>query len=741
MIISAVVGTIIGASVSGIIGNRADQAFVDLSQNIKNYFSEDLRLKNHDLQKAVLRSYYAAVKDICEECLTIEKENQTAKEWLKDEIKFADECMENLDKHDILFNPIDDIDDIKLLISTEGDKTETFRKLNARVIPEKCDSNHYKKIVEKSFYQRVCGYFAYEIKTNEAVNNIFQSQILANVSIQTTQIINMLSNIGASFLPYLTRIDEAVQVINKKSDKILDISDKILELETQKYSGNTIQNIYINTHDYRQLREDIEELQADLAEMDSSHPRRAAKERALKEKWDSLEALKQTVLTLAKTFNNIKVDSERIRIAREHFENGRFKEADAVLKTEDIDKEVKSLKERELKLGEEMEKTRSQLSDCAKEYLLKAELQLTFVDDKNRFKNAEKLFEKALAVDRNAEILFKYAYYLYNQKQYSRVEPLYAEALEIYRKLAEVNPEVYASDVASALNNLAVLHKNKNQYEEAEKEYEEALEIRRKLAEANPEAYASDVARTLYNLAILHDDKAQYEEAEKEYEEALEIYRELAADSPEVYSSYVAMTLNNLAVLHYGREQYSKSENELTEALNLYRKLAKINSKIYESDVAGGLSNLGELYAAIEQYKKAEEDYVEALEIYRKLAADNPEVYSSDMAMTLNNLAALHGDKKQKEQYEKAEKEYVEALEIRRKLAADNPEVYSSKVAMTLNNLALLHDDKEQYEEAEKEYVEALEIYRELAKNNPEIYESDVAEILEALDDIHNKMK
>jgi tetratricopeptide (TPR) repeat protein len=93
----------------------------------------------------------------------------------------------------------------------------------------------------------------------------------------------------------------------------------------------------------------------------------------------------------------------------------------------------------------------------------------------------------------------------------------YEEALQIYRALAETNPNTYMPDVAMTLNNLAVLHKNQNNNDEALKEYEEALQIRYSFAESNPQVYKIDIAQSNYNLAILYQDKLPNREKSIQY--------------------------------------------------------------------------------------------------------------------------------------------------------------------------------------------------------------------------------
>lgn len=74
------------------------------------------------------------------------------------------------------------------------------------------------------------------------------------------------------------------------------------------------------------------------------------------------------------------------------------------------------------------------------------------------------------------------------------------EALQIFRDLAQKNPEAYLPDVATTLSNLGVLNRDQKQMEEARDELDETLQIRRELVQKNPEAYLPDVAETLNSI-------------------------------------------------------------------------------------------------------------------------------------------------------------------------------------------------------------------------------------------------
>ena len=234
-----------------------------------------------------------------------------------------------------------------------------------------------------------------------------------------------------------------------------------------------------------------------------------------------------------------------------------------------------------------------------------------------------------------ADLQFKLAYYLVEQKQYHLAEDFYLKVLKEYRKRAEANPYPWRkSNVAAALNNLAILHDDLNRKDEAEKEYNEALEIRRELAETNRDAYIGDVALTLNNLGSLHDDLNRKDEAEKEYNEALEIRRELAKTNRDAYIGKVAQTLNNLGLLHKNLSRYSEAEKEYKEALEIRRELAKTNRDAYNGDVASTLENIARLHKDLTRYDEARESAKEALGIYKELAKAYPQIWKSRVERT-----------------------------------------------------------------------------------------------------------
>ncbi|MFA5240615.1 MAG: tetratricopeptide repeat protein, partial [Phycisphaerae bacterium] len=108
------------------------------------------------------------------------------------------------------------------------------------------------------------------------------------------------------------------------------------------------------------------------------------------------------------------------------------------------------------------------------------------------------------------------------------------------------------SNVASCLNNLAMLYKNTNRFAEAEPLMKRALAI----GEASLGKDHPDVATRLNNLAELYRATNRLAEAEPMYNRALAIYEaSFGKDHPNV-----AITLNNLALLYQDTNRPAQAE-------------------------------------------------------------------------------------------------------------------------------------------------------------------------------------
>ncbi|MEA5452821.1 FxSxx-COOH system tetratricopeptide repeat protein [Leptolyngbya sp. CCNP1308] len=268
------------------------------------------------------------------------------------------------------------------------------------------------------------------------------------------------------------------------------------------------------------------------------------------------------------------------------------------------------------------------------------------------FKNwqrCRRLVEQVQAIDRQqatetlnlAFLLNQIGYFLYEQRRYREVKPLYVQALEIRKS---VLGEDHLS-TAQSLNNLAELYKSEGHYRDAELLYLKALQIwQLRLGEEHP-----DTATSLNNLAGLYEIQGLNKEAEHLYLKALIIRRYHFGED----HLNTAFSLNNLAFLYQSQCRYGEAEP-------LYQKALKIMCSWLGEDhphIAASLNNLAELYREQSRYEDAEPLYWQALQIRRSQLGED----HLDTAQSLNNLALLHNDQGK---YKEAETLYLKALSI-----------------------------------------------------------------------------
>ncbi|MEA5468728.1 tetratricopeptide repeat protein [Spirulina sp. 06S082] len=239
--------------------------------------------------------------------------------------------------------------------------------------------------------------------------------------------------------------------------------------------------------------------------------------------------------------------------------------------------------------------------------------------------------------------------YYQGQGLYTLAEPWLEQCLSVTRdRWGEEHP-----DVATSLNNLALLYQSQGRYEEAEPLLVQSLELSRKrLGEDH-----LDVALSLNSLALLYQSQGRYEEAEPLLVQALELIRKLLGeDHPDV-----ASVLNNLATLYESQGRYEEAEPLYVQSLELIRKLLGED----HPNVASSLNNLAALYQSQGRYEEAEPLYVQSLELIRKLLGeDHPNV-----ASILNNLARLY---ESQDRYQEAESLYLDAVAIALQKLGDN---------------------------------------------------------------------
>ena len=318
-------------------------------------------------------------------------------------------------------------------------------------------------------------------------------------------------------------------------------------------------------------------------------------------------------------------------------------------------------------------------------------------------------------------LMFRFGVYLLNQGIYHLSEEYLVRSLALNQTNDKTLNNQSRIIHANILSNLGYLHSCLDRNGEAEEELLKAVDEMKTLHKLDKDVLGQQLASTLNNLALLRSRQNRFLDSEKGFKEALTYITDntenVISDSYKNLS-LIATILNNLANLYNKYNQPDTAESKYREALNIYNRLLQKSSD-YMSDKAMILNNLASLHDVNKNYCDAEKEYKEAFDIYQELAKHNPDVYLSSLATTLNNIAILH---KTTFSFKESEAEFKEALCILKKLSNKYPDAYLNHVADTLNNLANLHSSIHEWNKSGIEYTEALNIYRKLAKTNANIY-------------------
>ena len=131
--------------------------------------------------------------------------------------------------------------------------------------------------------------------------------------------------------------------------------------------------------------------------------------------------------------------------------------------------------------------------------------------------------------------------------------------------------------MAEALDTLSNIQRDLGQREQALVSSREAVNLYRELARLNPDVFEPDLAVSLNNLSIHQSAMGKREKALKSIEESVSVYRRLAAERPDTFNVYLAGSLNNLASRQSAVGQRDRALATAHEAVELHRELVRIN--------------------------------------------------------------------------------------------------------------------------------------------------------------------
>lgn len=222
-------------------------------------------------------------------------------------------------------------------------------------------------------------------------------------------------------------------------------------------NGQKVTNIFQNTayQDLVKRKKELEELIRNLP-AENAVCRKAGVE--LEELLNKEAQFKKDVIQLAESFSRINIDSERLAQAKALFSEGAFEEADRLLNKTDLKRDQEAVLLREQQLDSALEEVKRKKEQIADEYLIKAQLTLTRLENPNRFEEADQYFQESIHTSAAFDNIFGYAYFLDEQNQAHKAVDYYKQALEIRKRLALDNPQRYNVYLANTLKNMGYLH-------------------------------------------------------------------------------------------------------------------------------------------------------------------------------------------------------------------------------------------------------------------------------------------
>jgi tetratricopeptide (TPR) repeat protein len=154
-------------------------------------------------------------------------------------------------------------------------------------------------------------------------------------------------------------------------------------------------------------------------------------------------------------------------------------------------------------------------------------------------------------------------------------------ALRAYKKAATIYRDRRdALHLAHTLRHLGDIHQDAKRAAEAEPLFREALEIYR----AHPEAPPLDLANALRPLALLQHDAGNFDEADQLWEEAKNLYAQVNV------LPGVAECAGRLALIARQRENPERARQMLAEASTAARDSGDYNSQRYVNEVRTWIS-------------------------------------------------------------------------------------------------------------------------------------------------------
>ena len=249
-------GYLLKVAVDGIVGTQANHALKHLYVKGIRRFSQNGKIVNYDLEKALKRSFLKAQQQIASECHKelVEPSRRASKglliylpqdrpylEWLDKKNNQLKSELKQVNKETAPSGiPIEGLDEIELLLSSRNESSQNrFQEVENKLLEvalKYCEVTLYKTKLTEKLLSLVSAYFAEEIKNNEKVFQIFTAQTLTRNDTQTAETHALMEQLKALLEKIVKNSRIAYLPIDRQPicQQILD------EKEQQRLSSNQL---------------------------------------------------------------------------------------------------------------------------------------------------------------------------------------------------------------------------------------------------------------------------------------------------------------------------------------------------------------------------------------------------------------------------------------------------------------------------------------------------------------------
>lgn len=469
-----------------------------------------------------------------------------------------------------------------------------------------------------------------------------------------------------------------------------------------------------NYDEYVLLTKEINDLEEDLKSIKDAQ-RRQNKENILREKYKRKEFFKKEVIRLFEIFNSIELNTERLKLAKEYFEKGEIKHADAILVSEQLKKDQTKLLDIQRQKRDELEKINFDLRNNAIEFYIKAQTTVLNDETSDKFKLVCNCFENSLKSYFIPQVSLAFASFL---REYNHLK----EAATYFHKTLEYINCLNGVELAFAFTEMGMFCEEFDELDLAEELFEKAISLYSDLS-SNSNKYEKKIFQCNHYLADIYFSKENYKYAENAYLAVVNYWKSRIKEDPEL-EIYLAVALQHLALTHSILNENDVAETELVKCLDIFNRFAKKEPKQFDSYLPPIYLLLGKIYLSKKDFKKAGEYFVKALNLITDLLFNNIDLYLINYAFYLYIIGKYLLDISLLDESEFAVKY---SLNIYVSLNSEAGDIYKPMIASLIYTLGNVFFKKDDFNSAEKCMKDSIEIYESI--DNKEKYKEELDNI------------